>query len=70
MVVAIGCEISHAEQIGYAHSFNMADSALFSPIGINCHVCPRHACAQRAHQPLHMNLPIDTRRRGRTRYES
>ncbi|MBV2358606.1 DUF2083 domain-containing protein [Thalassococcus sp. CAU 1522] len=70
LVVAIGCEISHADRVGYARRFNLADKSLFSPIGINCHVCPRQACSQRAHQPLHMSLPIDTKRRGQTRYES
>ncbi|MDU8912378.1 short-chain fatty acyl-CoA regulator family protein [Aestuariicoccus sp. MJ-SS9] len=70
LVVAIGCERVHAERIGYAQRFNMDDPNLFSPIGINCQLCPRQACSQRAHQPLHMNLPIDAHRRGSTRYES
>ncbi len=70
LVVAIGCAVEHADKIGYARAFNMSDPVLFSPIGINCHVCPRHSCSERAHQPVHMSLPIDTRRRGRTRYES
>ena len=70
VVVTIGCEIEHASRIGYARHFNIDDPTLFSPIGINCHVCPRKACAQRAHRPIHVNLPIDTRRRGGTRYES
>ena len=70
LVVTIGCEVSHVDRIGYARSFNLADKALYSAIGINCHVCPRQACPERAHQPVHMNLPLDTSRRGRTRYES
>ena len=44
--------------------------SVFSQIGINCHLCPRHACTQRAHQPVFMELSIDTARRGNTRYES
>ncbi len=70
LVVAIGCEQSHADRIGYTRPYNLEGPGLFSQIGINCHVCPRQACAQRAHQPLHMSLPLDTSRRGRTRYES
>ncbi|MGY9048238.1 MAG: short-chain fatty acyl-CoA regulator family protein, partial [Rhodobacterales bacterium] len=70
LVGAIGCENSHADRIGYARPYNMDGPGLYSQIGINCHICPRQACAQRAHQPLHMNLPLDTSRRGRTRYES
>ncbi|MGR3496100.1 helix-turn-helix domain-containing protein [Citreimonas sp.] len=70
LVIAIGCEIEHARRIGYARQFNIEDPALFAPIGINCHVCPRQACDQRAYRPVHVNLPIDTRRRGGTRHES
>ena len=44
--------------------------AIFARIGINCHLCPRQACSQRAHQPLFVELPIDANRRGSTRYES
>jgi hypothetical protein len=60
----------HAHRIAYAAPFNTQDDQLFSPIGINCHLCPRQACSQRAHQPLFIELPIDTKRRGNTRYES
>ena len=70
LALALGCELQFAPQIGYAASFNLQDESLFSPIGINCHLCPRQACSQRAHQPLFMELPIDTKRRGDTRYES
>lgn len=70
LVVTLGCERSHAHRIGYAAPFNMAEPALFDPIGINCHLCPRQACSQRAHRPLHVDLHLDTNRRGSTRYES
>ena len=52
------------------YAFNLDDQRIFGRIGINCHVCPRQACSQRAHQPLFMDLPLDTSRRGNTRYES
>ncbi|MGE0845913.1 MAG: short-chain fatty acyl-CoA regulator family protein [Flavobacteriaceae bacterium] len=70
LAVALGCELRFAERIGYASTFNLHDNGLFSPIGINCHLCQRQACSQRAHQPLFMELPIDPRRRDSTRYES
>ena len=70
LALALGCELRYADKIGYAASFKREDSRLFSPIGINCHLCPRQACAQRAYQPLLVELPIDTNRRGDTRYES
>ncbi|MEM9060482.1 MAG: short-chain fatty acyl-CoA regulator family protein [Pseudomonadota bacterium] len=70
LAIAMGCELRHADRIGYASSFNVTDPAAFSPIGINCHLCPRQACSQRAHQPLFQDLAIDPDRRGNTRYES
>jgi predicted transcriptional regulator len=70
MAVTIGCELRFASRIGYASAYNTKDPSVFSPIGINCHLCPRQACTQRAHQPVFMELPIDTSRRGNTRYES
>jgi predicted transcriptional regulator/DNA-binding XRE family transcriptional regulator len=68
--VALGCELQHARRLRYAASFNFNDQRIFSKIGINCHLCPRQACSQRAHQPVFMELPLDTARRGNTRYES
>lgn len=70
LVVAIGCDVEQAHHIGYAQRYNMEDKGLFAQIGTSCHVCPRHACAQRAHQPLHIPLTVDANRRGQTRYES
>lgn len=70
LALSLGCELKHASRIGYSAPYNTKDERLFSPIGINCHLCPRQACSQRAHQPLLMELPIDTNRRGDTRYES
>lgn len=70
LALTLGCEMKHAPKIGYAASFNLQNENLFSPIGINCHLCPRQACSQRAHQPLLIDLPINPRRRGNTRYES
>ncbi len=70
LALSLGCELKHAHRLAYAAPFNTDDPKLFSPIGINCHLCPRQACSQRAHQPLFIELPIDTKRRGNTRYES
>tara|TARA_R100001143_G_scaffold59052_2_gene57431 strand:- start:570 stop:1982 length:1413 start_codon:yes stop_codon:yes gene_type:complete len=70
LALSLGCELKHAHRLAYAAPFNSRDDELFAPIGINCHLCPRKNCSQRAHQPLLMDLPIDTNRRGNTRYES
>jgi XRE family transcriptional regulator, fatty acid utilization regulator len=70
LAISLGCELQYAKKLGYAAAFNVDDDRMFSRIGINCHVCPRQACSQRAHQPLFVDLPLDTNRRGKTRYES
>lgn len=70
LAVALGCELQYANKLGYAAAYNLDDQRMFSRIGINCHLCPRRACSQRAHQPIFMELPLDTARRGNTRYES
>ncbi|MBE0412471.1 short-chain fatty acyl-CoA regulator family protein [Yoonia sp.] len=70
LVVALGCERAQLQRVGYARRFHMAENAEIAEIGINCHICTRQACAQRAHEPLHRKLPIDANRRGSTRYES
>ncbi|WP_068116028.1 helix-turn-helix domain-containing protein [Tropicimonas marinistellae] len=70
LTLALGCEAGYAHRIRYASSYNFDDPKLYAPIGINCHLCPRQACSQRAHQPLFIELPMDENRRGSTRYES
>lgn len=70
LVVTLGCERTHVNEIGYAAPFSLEDRANIAKIGINCHICPRQACTERAHEPLHVNLPVDANRRGSTRYES
>ena len=70
LTLALGCEAGYAHRIRYASSYNFDDPKLYAPIGINCHLCPRQACTQRAHQPLFTELPMDENRRGTTRYES
>ncbi|MFO7759272.1 MAG: short-chain fatty acyl-CoA regulator family protein [Roseovarius sp.] len=70
LTLALGCEAKYAHRLRYASSYNFDDPKLYAPIGLNCNLCSRQACSQRAHQPLLMDLPIDENRRGSTRYES
>lgn len=70
LTLALGCAAEHAHRFRYASSYNFDDPKLYSPIGINCQLCLRQACSQRAHRPLFIELPIDANRRGSTRYES
>jgi XRE family transcriptional regulator, fatty acid utilization regulator len=69
LAVAMGCSIEHIDEIGYAESFTVAGTRM-TPIGINCRICPRANCDQRAYQAALLAQPIDERRRGTTRFES
>ncbi|MFK8082590.1 MAG: short-chain fatty acyl-CoA regulator family protein [Granulosicoccus sp.] len=68
--LSLGCDLSHVDNIGYARPFNQSDEQLYGKIGINCRICPRQSCAQRAHNPLGIELSVDPSRRGDTRLES
>ncbi|SMX43034.1 helix-turn-helix domain-containing protein [Maliponia aquimaris] len=67
LAVAMGCAVEHVSSIGYAEEMNLR-AAHVTPIGINCRVCPRANCDQRAHQAVVLSEPVDERRRGATRY--
>lgn len=67
LAVAMGCAVEHVSQIAYAEQLNLSE-AHATQIGINCRVCPRANCDQRAHQAVVLSDPVDARRRGATRY--
>ncbi|MBM7067413.1 short-chain fatty acyl-CoA regulator family protein [Actibacterium sp. 188UL27-1] len=69
LILALGCALKYAPGISYARGFETEDTGIFGKIGINCHLCPRQDCSQRAHQPLLFDLPIDANRRGNSRYD-
>ncbi len=68
LAVAMGCAVQYAPEIGYAESFSMSDARM-TQIGINCRICPRSNCDQRAHQAVILTQPVDALRRGVTRYD-
>jgi hypothetical protein len=67
LAIAMGCSIEHLEAIGYAEDFRKTDARI-TEVGINCRICPRANCDQRAHNAMILNEPVDIRRRGTTRY--
>jgi XRE family transcriptional regulator, fatty acid utilization regulator len=68
LAVAMGCTIEHAPQIGYAEAFSVT-GARSTPIGINCRICPRANCDQRAHQATILTHVVDEKRKGATRFD-
>lgn len=67
LAIAMGCSIEHLEAIGYAEEFRQSNPNI-TEIGINCRICPRANCDQRAHNAMILDAPVDVRRRGATRY--
>ncbi|MDJ0992676.1 MAG: short-chain fatty acyl-CoA regulator family protein [Dinoroseobacter sp.] len=66
LAIAMGCSVEHLASIGYAEA--IASNPQVTEIGINCRICPRGNCDQRAHNAMILNAPVDVRRRGATRY--
>lgn len=67
LAIAMGCSIEHIETIGYAEGLREHSSQI-TEIGINCRICPRANCDQRAHNAMLLSEPVDVHRRGPTRY--
>lgn len=66
--IALGCEVSYAEDFVYADGLDLNDRGAFDPIGISCRICERTNCQQRAIPPLKRQLIIDHRSRGAVPY--
>jgi predicted transcriptional regulator/transcriptional regulator with XRE-family HTH domain len=69
LAVAMGCTVDHATMIGYAEGVSLGTAPVV-PIGINCRICPRVNCDQRAHHASILTTPVDERHRGATRYDA
>ncbi len=67
LAIAMGCAVEHAREIGYAEAFSV-EGARMTEVGINCRVCPRANCDQRAHQAVITVTPVDEHQRRQTRF--
>ena len=56
--LALGCEIKYAHRLVYARRLDLATPDT-TPIGINCRLCDRPTCPQRAAPPALRPLDID-----------
>ena len=66
--IALGCDAAHAGQLVYADGFDLGKAEAATPIGVNCRLCPRLDCSQRAFPPLNHRLVIDGNLRGLSTY--
>lgn len=63
LAIGLGCDIAYAPRLIYAQKYNL-ETPQPTPIGINCYLCERPHCRQRAHAPLNKTLNFDERARG------
>jgi predicted transcriptional regulator len=62
--IAMGCEIKHAEKLVYARGMNLENDEGDTPIGVNCRLCERRDCNQRASPSVNRELRLDEHVRG------
>lgn len=67
LAIGLGCNIAYAPRLTYADKFNL-ETPQPTPIGVNCYVCERADCLQRAHAPLNKTLNFDERARSMSLY--
>jgi len=56
--IGLGCEIRHASKLVYASGLDL-ETAEGTPIGVNCRLCERENCSQRAEPPITRTLILD-----------
>jgi XRE family transcriptional regulator, fatty acid utilization regulator len=56
--IGLGCEIRHAAKLVYASGMDLAKEE-GTPIGVNCRLCERENCSQRAEPPITRTLILD-----------
>ena len=56
--IGLGCEIRHAARLVYAAGMDI-ETAEGAPIGVNCRLCERENCPQRAEPPITRTLTLD-----------
>ncbi|HYC04011.1 MAG TPA: short-chain fatty acyl-CoA regulator family protein [Azospirillaceae bacterium] len=66
--LGLGCEVGQAQNLVYADGFDLSNAAAATPVGINCRLCPRLDCTQRAFPPLNHRMVFDENVRGLSSY--
>ncbi|MGA0561034.1 helix-turn-helix domain-containing protein [Ancylobacter sp. VNQ12] len=61
--LGLGCEISYAGELVYSDGLDLR-AASVAPLGVNCRICPRASCPERAFPPLDREIVLDPDRRG------
>lgn len=67
LAIGLGCDVAYAPRLTYADKYNL-ETPQPTPIGVNCYLCERVNCMQRAHAPLNKTLNFDERARSMSLY--
>jgi len=64
LAIGIGCRLEYARKLVYAEGYDLGETAHATPIGVNCRLCLRDNCNQRAHPPLNRRVTVAENHRG------
>ncbi len=66
--IGLGCELAHAGDLVYASGLDLKDDNAYVKIGVNCRICERPKCPQRAFPPIDRAILLDPARRDAVPY--
>jgi len=61
--VGLGCEAAYAAELVYAAGLDINSEEAAVPIGVNCRICERADCQQRAFPPIGRRITVDEAQR-------
>jgi predicted transcriptional regulator/transcriptional regulator with XRE-family HTH domain len=61
--VGLGCEAAYASELVYAAGVDVSNESAAVPIGVNCRICERTDCRQRAFPPIGTRVTVDESQR-------
>ena len=67
--VGLGCEAAYASELVYSAGIDTRDASAAMNIGVNCRICERTDCHQRAFPPITGTLSVDESKRSFVPYE-
>jgi len=66
--VGLGCEVAYAEELVYSAGLDLDNLQAAEPIGVNCRICERTDCQQRAFPPIGSQVTVDANNRSLVPY--
>ena len=67
--IGLGCEVKYAHRLVYGHGLDLKNPEA-TPIGVNCRLCERPNCAQRAAPPSLRPLDVNENLRGPSPFDA